>query len=71
VSRIEMNTPTEITYAPRPDTTPQTELNALAACYRFILDSAQNRGRFLDKSGPDDVKGRSRNDFHASNDSTR
>jgi hypothetical protein len=27
-----------IRYTPRPDTTPETELNALAAVYRFILD---------------------------------
>ena len=60
-----------VSYTPHADTSPQSELNALAACYRFILDSAQKRGRLLDKSGPDDVKGRSKNDFHASNDSTR
>ena len=27
-----------LTYTPRPDTTPEAELNALAAVYRFILD---------------------------------
>jgi hypothetical protein len=27
-----------ITYAPRPDATPEAELDALAAVYRFILD---------------------------------
>ena len=27
-----------ITYAPRPDATPEGELNALASVYRFILD---------------------------------
>jgi hypothetical protein len=54
-----------ITYACRPDATPQAELTALAACYRMILDSAKKRGRTLDESGPEDVKGRSESDFHA------
>jgi hypothetical protein len=27
-----------ITYTPRPDATPETELNALAAVYAFVLD---------------------------------
>ncbi len=43
------------------------------ACMRavelLLKRHAKNRGRLLDKSGPDDVKGRS-NDFHASNHST-
>jgi hypothetical protein len=46
-----------IAYAPRPDATPEGELNALAACYRLILDSAKKRGRLLDKGSLDDVKG--------------
>jgi hypothetical protein len=29
-----------IAYAPRPDATPEGELNALASIYRFVLDSA-------------------------------
>lgn len=28
-----------ISYSPRPDATPEDEINALAACYRIILDS--------------------------------
>jgi hypothetical protein len=31
-------TSARITYTPRPDATPEGELNALAACFRFILD---------------------------------
>ncbi len=27
-----------IAYAPRPDTTPETEISALANVYRFVLD---------------------------------
>ncbi len=27
-----------ITYAPRPDTTPETELSSLANVYKFVLD---------------------------------
>jgi hypothetical protein len=34
-----------ILYAPRPDATPEAELNALAACYRYVLfDSQAKRG---------------------------
>ena len=46
-----------ITYTPRPDATPEAELNALVAVYRLILDSK----KAAPSSGPDDVKG-SRND---------
>ena len=42
-----------VTYARRPNATPEAEISALAACYRIVLDSAKKRGRFLDKSGPD------------------
>jgi hypothetical protein len=59
-----------ISYAPRSDTTPEAEASALANVYRLILDSAKKRGRLPDKSGPEDVKGRSENDFHASSHST-
>jgi hypothetical protein len=48
---------TRTSYVPRPDATPEAELDTLAACYRFILDSAKKRGRFPDKSGPDGQKG--------------
>jgi hypothetical protein len=30
-------TSSRIAYTPRPDATPEAELNAVAACYRFIL----------------------------------
>jgi len=59
-----MNSP-YITYSRRPDVKPEDELNALAACYRIILDSAEQRGRLPDKNDPEDVKGRSESDFHA------
>jgi hypothetical protein len=32
-----------ITYAPHPDATPETELNSLAAAYRFILERRAKR----------------------------
>jgi hypothetical protein len=32
-----------ITYNPHPDATPEAELNALAAAYRFILDCAAKK----------------------------
>jgi len=50
-----MNSP-RITYAPRPDATPAGEVAALTSVYAFLLDSAKKRGRFPDKSGPDDTK---------------
>jgi hypothetical protein len=55
----------DIAYASRPDATPQAEISALAACYRIILESAKNRGRLLDKGGPDDAKERSKDDSSA------
>jgi hypothetical protein len=61
----------QITYTSRSDATAEAEVNALANVYRLIIESAKKRGRFLDKSGPEDVKGRSDNDFHASSNSTR
>ena len=36
--RIAMNAPAHIRYAQRPDATPEAELSALAAVYRFVLD---------------------------------
>lgn len=42
-----------ITYTPRPDATPEAELNALVAVYRLILDSKKAAPR---QSRPDDVR---------------
>jgi hypothetical protein len=49
----------EVIYRVRPDATPGAEISALANVYRFILNSAQKRGRLLDKSGPDNPERRS------------
>ena len=55
-----------IVYRPRVDVGPEAELSTLANIYRFVLDChAKKRGRTLDESGPEDVKGRSESDFHA------
>ena len=44
-----------ISYTPRPDSTPASEISALVAVYRLCLRShASKRGRLLDKSGPND-----------------
>jgi hypothetical protein len=32
-----------ITYISRPDATPEAELDALAACYRYVLFTSQER----------------------------
>ena len=39
-----------ITYISRPDATPEAELDALAACYRYGLFSSQER-----RGGPHDL----------------
>jgi hypothetical protein len=44
VCRVAITSP-RITYAPRPDATPEAELAVLAAVYRFVLvDSQSTRG---------------------------
>jgi hypothetical protein len=50
-----MNSP-RIAYAPRPDATPEGELNALANIYRFVLDSHVKKEATRPGS-PDDAKG--------------
>ena len=44
-----------IVYAPRPDATPEGELNALANVYRFILDCHAKK-EATRPGGPDDRK---------------
>jgi hypothetical protein len=54
-------------YVQREGITPQAELNALAACFRIILNSAQKRGRLPNERGPDDgtkIKEDSANEHH-------
>jgi hypothetical protein len=41
-----------IIYVPRPDATPEAELNALAAVYRFILDDCRERKKAAPASRP-------------------
>ncbi len=58
-----------ITYAPRPDATPETELNALASVYSYILRCGESRRTEEKKGGPatnrpDDVM-KGSNDDHA------
>ena len=53
-----MGTSTEITYAPRPDTTPQAELSTLANVYGFVLNSAtKNAAGRTSTNGADAMKG--------------
>ncbi len=54
-----------ITYAGPTNTTPETEISAVANVYKLVIDSARKRGRLPDKSGPDDAKGRIKNDSRA------
>jgi hypothetical protein len=62
-----------ITYSQRHDAKPEQERNVLAAVYKLCLETshARERGRLPDECGLDDVKGRSKSDFHASDYSTR
>jgi hypothetical protein len=43
-----------ITYAPRSDITPEAELSALAACYRFLLDCGRTT-EHARPTDPDDI----------------
>jgi hypothetical protein len=50
---------TAITYTPRPDATPETEISALGNVYRFILDchAKQNAAGVTSTNGDDAKKG--------------
>jgi len=43
-------------YTPRLDVTPEAELNALAAVYKFVLDSNAKKQDRPAKSGPENAK---------------
>jgi hypothetical protein len=45
-----------VVYSPRPDATPERELSALAAAYKFILDRRTEKGATR-PGDPDDAKG--------------
>ena len=54
-----------IHYAPRAAATPEGELNALAAVYKFVLDCHTRKEGRPTTSGPDSAKGGSENDSSA------
>jgi hypothetical protein len=60
-----------ISYAQRPDATPETEISALAAVYKFVLDSANKNAAGMTSTNGDDAKGsrddRARNIIQESN----
>ncbi len=58
-----------ITYSMRPDASQEAELSALAAVYRFVLDSRRMKKAAPDRR-PNDEKERSMNDSLASTNST-
>jgi hypothetical protein len=62
-------TSSRLTYTPRPDTTPEAEISALASVYRFIIDSHANTNAAGVTSTNGDDAARGLND-NASNDST-
>jgi hypothetical protein len=61
VWRVAM-TSLRITYAPRPDATPESELKALVSIYRFVLNSAHKNAAGRTSTNGGDEKERSRND---------
>ena len=56
-----MNNP-RIIYTPRPDATPEGELNALAAVYRIILDRCKENAAGVTSTNGDDAMKGSNND---------
>jgi hypothetical protein len=46
---------TRLTYSPRPDATPESELDALAAVYAFVLKCQEQTA--AEQSGRDDAEG--------------
>jgi len=57
-----------VAYIPRPNTTQEAELSALASVYTFILQKHQERQRATRPGGPDDAKkGSSRHEVRARN----
>lgn len=56
-----------IAYAPRPDTTAEAELNALAGVYRFILDchAKKNAAGVTSTNGDDAKKGSLKHEVRA------
>jgi hypothetical protein len=51
---------TRIVYTPRPDTTPEAELDTLAAIYRFLLLEKGDRHDLTENPTPKTVKNGSR-----------
>jgi hypothetical protein len=54
-----------ITYTPRPDATPEGEISALAAVYRFILFESRASKEAARPGDLDDAKVRSKGDSRA------
>lgn len=50
-----------IRYSPLPDATPEAELDALVAVYRFLIERHTNR-KAADLGGSDDIEGGGDND---------
>ena len=59
-----------VTYSPRPDTTQEGELNALAAVYRFDRECRERKGGGPAITAPDNPKERTEYDFRAADNCT-
>jgi hypothetical protein len=56
---VDQKSKARVIYSVRPDATPEAELNALAAAYRFILFRGFCKPRGLSLNYPDDAVRRS------------
>jgi hypothetical protein len=59
-----------ISYATRPDSTPEAEIATLVNIYSFVLNSANKNAAGVTSTNGGDEKERPKNDSLASNDST-
>ncbi len=51
-----MSDPSRITYVPRPDATPEGEIEALADVYAFVLRCAEERKKGGPATAPEDAR---------------
>ncbi len=52
-----MSDASRLIYIPRPDATPEGELNSLASIYAFVLKCGQERRKAGDRNAGDGMKG--------------
>jgi hypothetical protein len=63
---MEQTSEARITYSPRPDVTPESEVGAVSCVLRFILFESKASKKAAEAGGPDDAK-ESQSDCTATN----